>query len=53
MPDRYVEVGTPPGLVGVRDTKRGAASAVLAFNRAEWGDHRAARAAGSGRYHCA
>lgn len=31
-----VEVATVPGLVGVRDTKRGAASPVLAFTRAEW-----------------
>lgn len=31
-----VEVGTVPGLVGVRDTKLGAASPVLAFARAEW-----------------
>lgn len=31
-----VEVGTVPGLVGVRDTKLGAASPVLAFGAGEW-----------------
>lgn len=31
-----VEVGTVPGLVGVRDTKLGDASPILAFTEAEW-----------------
>ncbi|MBA2322578.1 MAG: DUF397 domain-containing protein [Pseudonocardiales bacterium] len=31
-----VEVATVPGLVGVRDTKLGAASPILAFTEAEW-----------------
>lgn len=31
-----VEVGTVPGFVGVRDTKLGATSPVLAFTEAEW-----------------
>lgn len=31
-----VEVGSAPGLVGVRDTKLGAASPVLAFGAGEW-----------------
>ncbi|MGW4529157.1 DUF397 domain-containing protein [Amycolatopsis sp. NPDC004378] len=31
-----VEVGSVPGLVGVRDTKLGAASPILAFDPTEW-----------------
>ncbi|MFD9889939.1 DUF397 domain-containing protein [Amycolatopsis sp. NPDC059027] len=31
-----VEVGTVPGLVGVRDTKLGTASPILAFAPASW-----------------
>ena len=31
-----VEVGSLPGLVGVRDTKLGAASPILAFAPEEW-----------------
>lgn len=31
-----VEVGTVPGLVGVRDTKLGPASPILAFTEHEW-----------------
>lgn len=31
-----VEVGTVPGLVGVRDTKLGATSPTLAFTDTEW-----------------
>ncbi len=31
-----VEVGSIPGFVGVRDTKLGAASPLLAFTEAEW-----------------
>lgn len=31
-----VEVGSVPGLIGVRDTKLGAASPILVFDTAEW-----------------
>ncbi|MFL6126084.1 DUF397 domain-containing protein [Actinophytocola sp.] len=31
-----VEVGSVPGLTGVRDTKLGAASPILAFTATEW-----------------
>ncbi|UKD58564.1 DUF397 domain-containing protein [Amycolatopsis sp. FU40] len=31
-----VEVGSVPGLVGVRDTKLGATSPILVFDSAEW-----------------
>lgn len=31
-----VEVGSVPGFVGVRDTKLGSASPILAFTEAEW-----------------
>lgn len=34
--DGCVEVATVPGLAGVRDTKLGAASPILAFTEAEW-----------------
>lgn len=31
-----VEVGSAPGVVGVRDSKLGSMSPILAFTRAEW-----------------
>ncbi|MFE5565700.1 DUF397 domain-containing protein [Amycolatopsis japonica] len=31
-----VEVGSVPGMIGVRDTKLGAASPILTFDPAEW-----------------
>lgn len=31
-----VEVGSVPGVIGVRDTKLGAASPILAFDPTEW-----------------
>lgn len=31
-----VEVGSVPGVIGVRDTKLGAASPILAFDPSEW-----------------
>ena len=31
-----VEVGCAPGVVGVRDSKLGSTSPILAFTRAEW-----------------
>ncbi len=32
-----IEVGSVPGVIGIRDTKLGAASPILAFDPAEWG----------------
>lgn len=37
-PQQCVEVGEAPGLRGVRDSKLGEASPVLAFNRATWSE---------------